>query len=65
MAEVYETGGMIADMERACDVVTDLGHVVVTIRRERYFQDRKRSFYQRIAMLNRGYKAKKTGKLHV
>ncbi len=63
MAEVYETDGMIADMERACDVVTDLGHVVVTIRRERYFL--KRSFYQRIAMMQRGYKAKKTGKLHV
>ena len=50
---------MIADMERACDAVTDLGHVVVTIKRERRFQEIKGKFYKRINMMNRKYKEKK------
>lgn len=50
---------MIADMDRACDAVTDLGHVVVTIKRERRFQEIKGKFKKRINMMNRKYKEKK------
>ena len=49
------------DMESLVKVITDIGHVVVTIKKERDFQERKKRFYQRINRMNQEYINKKKG----
>lgn len=52
---------VIFDMESLVNVITDIGHVVVTIKKERDFQERKKRFYQRINRMNQEYINKKKG----
>lgn len=52
---------VIFDMESLENVITDIGHVVVTIKKERDFQERKKRFYQRINRMNQEYINKKKG----
>ena len=49
------------DMESLVNVITDIGHVVVTIKKERDFQERKKRFFQRINRMNQEYINKKKG----
>ena len=53
--------GVNFDMESLVNVITDIGHVVVTIKKERDFQERKKRFYQRINRMNQEYINKKKG----